>query len=81
MYTQFDQQVFYQWLDRFQLPANRTLRSFSKGMKALLLIVLALSTQARLILLDEPINGLYYRDGGGGIGSYCVWRDGKNAGQ
>ncbi|SFL53821.1 ABC-2 type transport system ATP-binding protein [Paenibacillus sp. 1_12] len=58
MYKQFDQEVFYNWLDRFQLPTNRTLRSFSKGMKALLFIILALSTQAKLIILDEPTNGL-----------------------
>jgi ABC-2 type transport system ATP-binding protein len=58
MYEQFDQEQFYQWLDRFQLPANRTIRSFSKGMKALLFIILALSTQAKLIVLDEPTNGL-----------------------
>ncbi|TVY03924.1 ABC transporter ATP-binding protein [Paenibacillus cremeus] len=58
MYEPFDEQAFYAWLDRFQLPANRSLRSFSKGMKALLSIILALSTRAKLILLDEPTNGL-----------------------
>lgn len=58
MYEQFDQEAFYTWLDRFQLPTNRTLRSFSKGMKALLVIILALATQSKLIILDEPTNGL-----------------------
>lgn len=58
MYEQFDERSFYEWLGRFELPVNRSIRSFSKGMKALLFIILALSTQAKLILLDEPTNGL-----------------------
>lgn len=58
MYDSFDEQAFYGWLDRFELPANRTIRGFSKGMKALLFMIVALSTRAKLILLDEPTNGL-----------------------
>ncbi|GAA4838462.1 ABC transporter ATP-binding protein [Paenibacillus vulneris] len=58
MYESFDEQALYGWMDRFQLPANRSIRSFSKGMKALLFMIIALSTRARLILLDEPTNGL-----------------------
>lgn len=58
MYDSFDEQAFYGWLDGFQLPSNGTIRSFSKGMKALLFMIVALSTRAKLILLDEPTNGL-----------------------
>ncbi|AFH62291.1 ATP-binding cassette domain-containing protein [Paenibacillus caseinilyticus] len=58
MYDQLDERSFYHWLNHFQLPANRKIRSFSKGMKALLFMILALSTRAKLILLDEPTNGL-----------------------
>ncbi|WP_166238948.1 ABC transporter ATP-binding protein [Paenibacillus turpanensis] len=58
IYEDFDLGLFYDWLDRFNLPANRPVRSFSKGMKALLFIILALSTGAKVILLDEPTNGL-----------------------
>ncbi|WP_028552342.1 ABC transporter ATP-binding protein [Paenibacillus sp. UNC451MF] len=58
MYEQFDEQALYEWMERFQLPTNRSIRSFSKGMKALLFMIVALSTRAKLILLDEPTNGL-----------------------
>ncbi|MFT4412309.1 ABC transporter ATP-binding protein [Fredinandcohnia humi] len=57
IYSDFDTEYFYQLLDRFTLP-NRKVRTFSRGMKALLFIILAISTRARLIILDEPTNGL-----------------------
>ncbi|MGW6189480.1 ABC transporter ATP-binding protein [Bacillus cereus] len=46
VYTAFDEQYFYEILERFNLP-NKRIRSYSKGMKALLAII-----------LDEPTNGL-----------------------
>jgi ABC-2 type transport system ATP-binding protein len=58
IYEDFDVMYFYSLLDRFKLPKNRKLRSFSKGMKALFLMILSFSTKADLIILDEPTNGL-----------------------
>jgi ABC-2 type transport system ATP-binding protein len=58
IYEDFDVMYFYSLMDRFKLPKNRKLRSFSKGMKALFLMILSFSTKADLIILDEPTNGL-----------------------
>jgi ABC-2 type transport system ATP-binding protein len=58
VYEGFDVVYFYSLLDRFKLPKNKKLRSFSKGMKALFLMILSFSTKADLIILDEPTNGL-----------------------
>ncbi|MEH7226271.1 ABC transporter ATP-binding protein [Bacillus sp. JJ1566] len=58
IYVNFDKAYFYQLLQRFKLPEKRKIRTFSRGMKALLFIILAISTRAKLIILDEPTNGL-----------------------
>ncbi|MCH1626980.1 ABC transporter ATP-binding protein [Fredinandcohnia sp. SECRCQ15] len=58
IYEDFDVSYFYELLQRFNLPNNRKVRSFSRGMKALLFIILSISTKAKLIILDEPTNGL-----------------------
>ncbi|KZE68732.1 ABC transporter ATP-binding protein [Fictibacillus phosphorivorans] len=58
IYEHFDVMYFYSLLDRFKLPKNKKLRTFSKGMKALFLMILSFSTKAELIILDEPTNGL-----------------------
>ena len=57
VYTAFDEQYFYEILERFNLP-NKRIRSYSKGMKALLAIILAFAAKAEYIILDEPTNGL-----------------------
>ncbi|AAT60723.1 MULTISPECIES: ABC transporter ATP-binding protein [Bacillus cereus group] len=57
VYTAFDEVYFYELLERFNLP-NKRIRSYSKGMKALFAIILAISTKAEYIILDEPTNGL-----------------------
>ncbi|MDM5317691.1 ABC transporter ATP-binding protein [Fictibacillus sp. b24] len=58
IYKDFDVMYFYSLLDRFKLPKNKKLRTYSKGMKALFLMILSFSTKADLIILDEPTNGL-----------------------
>ncbi|MBY6037911.1 ABC transporter ATP-binding protein [Fictibacillus nanhaiensis] len=58
IYKDFDVMYFYSLMDRFKLPKNKKLRTYSKGMKALFLILLSFSTKAEFIILDEPTNGL-----------------------
>jgi ABC-2 type transport system ATP-binding protein len=58
IYEKFDVMYFYSLMDRFKLPKNKKLRSYSKGMKALFLMILSFSTKAEFIILDEPTNGL-----------------------
>ncbi|MFC9777987.1 ABC transporter ATP-binding protein [Paenibacillus chitinolyticus] len=57
-YPDFDPAYFADQLRRFHLPERKKIRTFSKGMKALIGLLLAFSSKASLILLDEPTNGL-----------------------
>ncbi|MEY9096069.1 ABC transporter ATP-binding protein [Paenibacillus sp. RC84] len=57
-YPNLDPVYFADQLCRFQLPEHKKIRTFSKGMKALMGILLAFSSKPSLILLDEPTNGL-----------------------
>lgn len=45
-------------LRRFELPAERKVRHLSKGMRTKLALLLAISRRPRLLILDEPSEGL-----------------------
>src|SRR5699024_4890123 len=45
-------------INRFELPMNRSIKNFSKGMQMKASIALALSHHAELIVMDEPTAGL-----------------------
>lgn len=57
-YSQWDMGLYHEYLKRFQLPADKKLKSFSKGMKMKLSIAVALSHRPRLLILDEATGGL-----------------------
>lgn len=57
-YKQWDDNLYYDYLNRFQLPLNKEIKTLSKGMKTKLCIVIALSHQAKLLILDEATSGL-----------------------
>jgi ABC-2 type transport system ATP-binding protein len=58
IYRNWDQQAFFRYLDQFALPADKELKTFSRGMKMKLSIAVVLSHQAKLLILDEPTSGL-----------------------
>lgn len=57
-YRQWDSSLYRNYLDRFQLPADREIKSMSKGMKMKLCIAIALSHRPKLLILDEATGGL-----------------------
>ncbi len=57
-YRLWQPEAFQGYLDRFQLPREKRIREFSRGMKRKLVIAAALSHQARLLILDEATSGL-----------------------
>ena len=57
-YPKFDLDLFTQLMNAYQLPLNRTYQRISKGMQKLFLLILAMSSKATYILLDEPFDGL-----------------------
>lgn len=57
-YTNWDDALFQRYLERFEIPAGKKFKSFSKGMKMKLGIAVALSHDAKLLILDEATSGL-----------------------
>ncbi len=58
IYSKWDRELFAGYLEKFDLPANKKLKEFSRGMKMKLSIAAALSHRPRLLLLDEATSGL-----------------------
>ena len=54
MYSKFDKSLFIEQVQKFQLPMNKQIKEFSTGMKAKLKVLVAISHNAKLLILDEP---------------------------
>lgn len=58
LYPKFQKEYFLQQCKHFDLPLTKKINDFSTGMKAKLKILIAISHQAKLLILDEPTTGL-----------------------
>lgn len=58
IYKKWDHDRFYDYIKQFNLPTNKTIKQFSRGMKMKMNIAIALSHHAKLLLLDEATSGL-----------------------
>ena len=58
MYHRFNKEQFLKKCEKYQLPLDKQLKEFSTGMKAKLKLLVAMSYDAKLLLLDEPTVGL-----------------------
>ncbi|MBR1529751.1 MAG: ABC transporter ATP-binding protein [Oscillospiraceae bacterium] len=57
-YPDWNSEEFFMKIKNFNLPDNKKIGDFSKGMKMKLMVAVALSHRAELIILDEPTSGL-----------------------
>lgn len=57
-YSNWDESAYRDYLRRMELPDNKEIKTFSKGMQVKLSLAAALSHKAKLLILDEPTSGL-----------------------
>lgn len=57
-YVKWDDSLFYDYVKKFNLPLNKKIKTFSKGMAIKASLTIALSHHAELIVMDEPTSGL-----------------------
>ncbi|MES2881882.1 MAG: ATP-binding cassette domain-containing protein [Bacteroidota bacterium] len=57
-YPRFNANKFRNYIAVFKIPEDSTLQNMSYGQKKKLLISFALATNAKVLLMDEPTNGL-----------------------
>lgn len=57
-YKQWDDKLFYRYIEQFELPMKKAIKTFSKGMQMKASLAIALSHNAELIIMDEPTAGL-----------------------
>ena len=58
IYSQWDEQIFQSYREKFQLPERKPIKEYSRGMKMKLSIAIALSHHSKLLILDEATSGL-----------------------
>lgn len=58
IYSSWDKKKYRELLDRFDLPMNKKINQFSKGMKMKYAISVAFSHHSKLLILDEATSGL-----------------------
>jgi ABC-2 type transport system ATP-binding protein len=57
-YPSFDTNRFESWVKRWNLPINKKVKTFSRGMKTKLMFAAVLSRDTQILLLDEATSGL-----------------------
>lgn len=57
-YSQWDERLFNQYVNDFNLPLKKPIKHLSKGMKMKFSLAIALSHHAELLIMDEPTSGL-----------------------
>ena len=58
LYDTWNEALFVHYLERFNLPERRKIKTFSKGMKIKCSLLFALAHEPECIIMDEPTAGL-----------------------
>jgi ABC-2 type transport system ATP-binding protein len=58
MFSKWDDTLFKDYLRKFDLPENKTIKTYSRGMTMKLAVAAALSHRPKLLVLDEATTGL-----------------------
>lgn len=58
IYINWDEKLYFKYIEDFKLPKNKISKEFSSGMKMKLKIAVAISHHPKLLILDEPTSGL-----------------------
>jgi ABC-2 type transport system ATP-binding protein len=58
LYANWDESLCRRLVERFELPMNRRMRDFSRGMKTKAALLVSLAYRPELLLMDEPFAGL-----------------------
>lgn len=58
MYLDFDKDMFLNKCNNFNIPLNKMIKDLSTGTKAKLKVIVAISHNAEILILDEPTAGL-----------------------
>ena len=58
IYAEWNNEKYFELLNKFELPIRKKLKEFSKGMKTKYSIAVALSHNSKLLILDEATSGL-----------------------
>ena len=58
IYKRWDDDVFYKYIEKFNIDTSKKIEEFSKGMKMKLSRAIALSHKAKILILDEATSGL-----------------------
>lgn len=58
MYPRWNQQLYENTLQQFEIVPDKKIATFSKGTRRKLQLAFALATEAEILLLDEPVGGI-----------------------
>lgn len=58
IYKNWEKDIYLRYLKKLEIPENKKIKDFSRGMKMKLSIVIALSHNCKLLILDEATSGL-----------------------
>ena len=57
-YHNWNEKLYYETIKKYKIPCNKPLKNFSSGMKMKIKVLCAISQEPKLLILDEPTNGL-----------------------